>query len=365
MKNPFSKTIPDENFELSMKRYEAFFAGEVYDRPPVCFTFWNETPEQRADKPEDKTYASHRERWMDVAHRAKWTDYHIGCTKYYADAMPTCFPNLGPEIFSAICGCDYYFGPETTWTYPNIADWEKDAAKAVMTRSNEYFIALDDFVRELLKYSKNKFAVGFTDFHAGADHLAALRDPEVLCADLYDYPEFVKAKLKSSYEEYFKLYEYFYNMMTLEGDLTSGWINLVVNGRYNVTQNDFSCMISQKMFEEFFLDGLIEECEKLDRCIYHLDGPDALRHLDMLLGIKKLHAVQWVCGAGNEGFGRWIDVYKKIQKAHKGIMLYAGINELDEVFENLTPEGVWFASVGGVSNTEEADKIIERIKNWK
>ena len=362
MKNPFSKIIPDENFELSMKRYDAFFNGEVYDRPPVCFTFWKGTD---AVRPEEKTYANDKERWMDVAYRAKWTDYHIDCTEFYADALPTTYPNLGPEILSAICGCDYYFGPGTTWTVPNIIDWEKDMDKAVIDRTSEYFVALDDYIRELLKYSKDKFAVGFTDFHPGGDHLAALRDPEVLCTDLYDYPEFVKAKLKSSYVEYFKLYDYFYNMTTLEGEPTSGWINLVVNGRYNITQNDFSCMISTKMFEEFFLDGLIEECEKLDKTIYHLDGPDALRHIDLLLDIKKLHAVQWVCGAGNEGFNRWIKVYQRIQKAHKGILLYANINELDDIFANLKPDGIWFSSVGGVRNKEEADKVIERIKNWK
>jgi hypothetical protein len=362
MKNPFSKKITDESFELSMKRYDAFFKGEVYDRPPVCFTFWKDGGRER---PEDKKYATHRDRWMDVEHRAKQADYQFDCAEFYADAMPTYFPNLGPEIFSAICGCDYYFGPETTWTTPNIIDWEKDADKAVMSRSSEYFIALDNFIRELLKYSKDKFAVGFTDFHAGADHLAALRDPELLCTDLYDYPEFVKAKLKSSYEEYYKLYEYFYNMTTLESEPTTGWIGLVVDGRYNVTQNDFSCMVSTKMFEEFFLEGLIEECEKLDRTIYHLDGPDAIRHLDALLEIKKLNAVQWVCGAGNEGFTRWIDVYKRIQKAHKGIHLDVNVKELDDVFANLKPDGIWFPYIGGVHNKEEADKVLERIKNWK
>ena len=365
MKNPFSKKISDENFELSMKRYDAFFKGEVYDRPPVCFTFWKDDSEDSAIKPENKTYANHKDRWMDVEYRARQTDYYIGRTEYYADAMPTVFPNLGPEIFSAICGCDYYFGPETTWTSPNIIDWEKDIDKAVVNRSNEYFIAIDDFIRELLKYSKDKFAVGFTDFHAGADHLAALRDPEKLCTDLYDYPGFVKDKLKSSYIEYYKLYEYFYNMTTLEGEPTSSWINLVVDGRYNVVQNDFSCMISKKMFEEFFLDGIIEECEKLDHSIYHLDGPNALKHLDVLLEIKKLDAVQWVCGAGNDGFNRWIPVYQKVQKAHKGVHLGIDASELDDVFANLKPDGVWFPYIGGVKDKEHADKVIERIKNWK
>ena len=363
IKNPFSKKISDESFELSMKRYDAFFNGEVYDRPPVGITFRKENPS--AERPENKTYATHRDRWMDVVQTAKWINYNIENTEYYADAMPTCYPNLGPEIFSAICGCDYYFGPETTWTSPNIIDWEKDYDTAVVNRNSEYFIAIDAFIRELLKYSKDKFAVGFTDFHAGADHLAALRDPAVLCTDLYDYPEYVKATLADSYVEYYKLYEYFYNLMTLNGEYTSSWINLAVDGRYNVVQNDFSCMISTKMFEEFFLEGLIDECNKLDKCIYHLDGPDALKHLDMLLEIKKLNAVQWVCGAGNEGFSRWIPVYQKIQKARKGIHLWADIRELDDVFANLKPDGIWFSHISGIENKEHADMILERVKNWK
>jgi len=362
MKNPFSKIIPDESYELSMKRYDAFFNGEVYDRPPVCITFWKQNVPNR---PEDKQYATHKDRWMDVEHRAKWADYHFDCTEFYADALPAIHPNLGPEIFSAICGCGYEFGEGTTWSIPNIIDWEKDMDKAVIDRSSEYFIALDKYTKELLKYSKDKFAVGFTDLHPGADHLAALRDPEILCMDLYDYPESVKAKLKSSNIEYFEFCDYFYNLITNTGSPMTTWINLVVDGKYNVVGNDFSCMVSAEMFEEFFLEGIIEECEYLDRSIYHLDGPDALKHLDMLLEIKKLNAVQWVCGAGNEGFNRWIKVYQRIQKAHKGIHLDVHVNELDDVFANLKPDGIWFPYIRGISNKEEADKVLERIKNWK
>jgi hypothetical protein len=363
MKNPFSKIIPNESFELSMKRYDAFFNGGVYDRPPASIYFGKEN--KNAKRPEDKPYATHRDRWLDIEHRAKWADYQFDTTEFYADAMPAYFPNLGPEIFSAICGCKYHFMPETTWTEPNIIDWETDADKAVMSRSNEYFIAIDAFIRELLKYSKDKFCIGFTDFHAGGDHLAALRDPQTLCLDLYDHPGFVKAKIKSSYEEYFRLYEYFYNLTTLEGEPTTSWLGLVVDGRYNVVQNDFSCMISTKMFEEFFLEGLIEECERLDRSIFHLDGPDCIKHLDALLEIKKLNAVQWVCGAGNEGFSRWIGVYQKIQKARKGVHLHVHVNELDDVFANLKPDGIWFAHIDGIASKDEADKVLDRIKNWK
>ena len=363
MKNPFRKKITDESYALSQKRYEAFFQGEIHDRPPVWFTFG--IANQTGERPESKTYASHRERWLDYENRSAWANYSIDNTEYYSDAFPTVFPNLGPEIFSAICGCAYEFGPDTTWTEPCILNWEKDADKAVVSRSNEYFTAIDSYIRELLKYSKDKFAVGFTDFHAGGDHLAALRDPETLCLDLYDCPELVKKKLGESYVEYHKMYEYFYNMTTLEGEPVTSWTPLVVHGRFNVVQNDFSCMISAKMFEEFFLEGITDECGKLDRSIFHLDGPDCIKHLDMLLEIKKLNAVQWVCGAGNEGFMRWVDLYKKIQAAKKGVQLWIDIRELDDVIANLKPDGLWFSGIGGVSNKEQADKAIERIKNWK
>ena len=363
MKNPFSMKISGDSYALSQKRYEAFFHGDVHDRPPVCFTFG--AGKQAGERPESKNYASHKERWLDYENRAAWTNYHIDSTEYYADALPAVFPNLGPEIFSAICGCPYYFMPETTWTEPCILDWERDAGKAVVSRGNEYFIAVDNFIRELLKYSKDKFCVGFTDFHAGGDHLAALRDPEALCLDLYDNPEHVRRKTAESYIEYYKMYEYFYNLTTLEGEPTSSWLPLVVHGRFNVVQNDFSCMISTKMFEEFFLEGLIEECERLDRSIFHLDGPDCIKHLDMLLEIKKLNAVQWVCGAGNEGFMRWLHVYKKIQAARKGIHLDIDISELDDVIANLKPDGLWFSHIAGVPGKAEADKVIERIANWK
>jgi hypothetical protein len=98
-------------------------------------------------------------------------------------------------------------------------------------------------------------------------------------------------------------------------------------------------MISNAMFERFFLPGLARECQFLDRSIYHLDGPGALRHLDSILSIRELDAVQWVFGAGNEGYGRWVDVYRRIQGAGKGVEVICTLEEIDRVIETLSPKG--------------------------
>jgi hypothetical protein len=115
-----------------------------------------------------------------------------------------------------------------------------------------------------------------------------------------------------------------------------------------------------------FLPGLIEECKFYDRSIYHLDGPGALKHLDSILSIPKLNAVQWVPGAGNGGFERWIPVYQKIQAAGKGIQLATvSLKNLELVFETLRPEGVWFSGIEGVHDRETAEAVLKRIAAWK
>jgi hypothetical protein len=84
---------------------------------------------------------------------------------------------------------------------------------------------------------------------------------------------------------------------------TSGW-----SARCFVCigQNDFSCLVGPRMFDEFILADTVACCRHVDRIIYHLDGLDALRHLDRILGIDALHCMQWIQGADAD-FGKEMD----------------------------------------------------------
>jgi hypothetical protein len=101
----------------------------------------------------------------------------------------------------------------------------------------------------------------------------------------------------------------------------------------------------------------------LDYSIYHLDGPGALRHLDALLAIPELNAVQWVCGEGRGPVGRWADVLRRIQDAGKNVQVFLGTNEIDDVMRVLRPEGVMLTT--WASSVEEADGVIRKISGWK
>jgi len=348
------------DYDKTYQRFEAFWNREIIDRPPITITLYKPGASPRPIR----RYASLEEKWLDIDGRIDEIEYGLESQEFLYDALPVAFPNLGPEIFSAWCGCGYGYGKTTTWSTPVIEDWERDYEKARLNMDHPLFKKLVEFTQKLLERGKGRYIVGLTDFHPGGDHLAALRDPENLAVDMIENPEWVKKALNRSVPEYFAAYGAFYQMIHEAGMPTSTWTPIVHNGTFYIPSNDFSCMISKEMFDEFFLPGIRQECEFMDRSLYHLDGPGSLRHLDSLLEIPQLDAIQWVCGSGNEGYHRWVNVYQKIQSAGKGIELHCHVRELDQIFETLRPEGVWFAGIGGITNREEAEYVVKRIERW-
>ncbi len=349
------------DYEVSKRRYAAFWERTIIDRPPVCIPFTKPNPQPVASK----NYETEEARWLDVSFRAAQMEAELENTVFYGDALPIAWPNMGPEIFSAWCGCGYRYGRDTTWSEPCIDDWDADASQAVFDPKHPLFQTTVRFTKELIERGKGKFIVGLTDFHPGADHLAALRDPQTLAYDMIENIDHVQAKLEESYAEFYRVYDIFYEMLREANMPITSWTPLIHEGRFYIPSNDFSCMISKQMFDDLFLPGIVEECRFYERSIYHLDGPDALRHLDSLLSIKELDAVQWVPGAGNEGYERWVEVYQKIQRAGKGIQLLpVRIAELPLIFETLRPEGVWFSGIHGIEDQATADRVLARIEKW-
>ncbi len=344
------------------ERFRAFWAGDVADRPPVEIRL----PKKGRPPFAGKEHPDWDAWWLDIEERADRYAYDVEGVVYLGDALPAVFPNLGPEIYSAWCGCPLHFTETTSWSEPIVEDWERDGGKVRLDWNHPLLRAMDQLTDALLERSQGRFMVGLTDFHPGGDHLAALRDPANLAMDMIENLDYVKAELPRAQAEYFAAYDHFYAKLHAAGYPSFSWMgNLLGEGKFYIPSNDFSCMISTAMFEEVFLPGIREECRFYDQSIYHLDGPGALRHLDVLLEIPELNAVQWVCGAGNEGYARWTPVYQKIQKAGKGIALYIQLRELEEVFATLRPEGVYFASIEGIDTEATAQEVLKRIARWR
>jgi len=350
------------NYQQTRDRIEAFWKREVLDRPLTMFTIARPLEEQIALPPSH--HVSPSERWLDAAYQAESAlarlsniDFTIG------DALPIAYPNLGPEIFSAFYGCPVHFSDwGTSWTDPILDDWA-DADQLTLDWNHPYLLRLDEMTDALLEMGRGKFITGMTDWHPGGDALAAFRDPQRLALDMIEHVDEVKALLPRVEADYFALYDIFYDKLRAAGQPISSWTTLVCDEKYYIPSNDFSGMVSRRMFEDVFLPGIIRECRFLDRSIYHVDGPGALRHLDTLLAIPELDAIQWVPGAGREEFARWIPVYQRVQAAGKAVQVLCKFSEIDTIIEALDPHGV-LLSIGEVPSREAAEDMLRKLEKW-
>ncbi len=349
------------DFEEVLNRYEAWWDCRIIDRPLVHMEYVL-PKDERVPRPK-KEYANIRDRWMDTEHIVALAKVRTTNTIFFADSLPVIWPNLGPEIFSAFYGCEMEYGERTAWSKPILSDLsEESVGKLQLDTDSFYFRKIMEMTDALIEAGKGKFIVGYTDLHGGGDALAAFRDPQELLIDTIENPEAIKRLCDRITTEFLKVYDIFHEKLSAAGMPSTSWLGATCKGKYHIPSNDFSCMVSDDAFEELFVPSIIRECQHMDRCIYHLDGPQALRYLDRLLDIPDIHAIQWVPGAGQDYWADWIEVYQRIQSRKKAFTIGVPRKDLDHLFEVLAPEGVLLGV--GVSNREDAEATLAKIAKW-
>jgi len=102
----------------------------------------------------------------------------------------------------------------------------------------------------------------------------------------------------------------------------------------------------------------VEISDWLDGSIYHFDGPGALQHLDRLLTIDGLHAIQWTPGTGNPEGLAWLDLYKQIQAGGKGVVVSLKYDEVETAVKELSPEGLFIMT--SAESPEAAEALLEK-----
>ena len=127
---------------------------------------------------------------------------------------------------------------------------------------------------------------------------------------------------------------------------------------------DVCCMISPSDFTDLFFNGLVEAVETFDCSIFHLDGPGAIKHLDKVMSIPELNAIQWVPGAGHTDIYQWVDLLQHIQKdGKKALLIQIAPSEADDVIKNLSPKGLAVSMWG--ETHDEVLQALEKFEKWR
>ena len=133
--------------------------------------------------------------------------------------------------------------------------------------------------------------MGLPDLNGPTEVLASLRNAEKMCLDLLLAPDEVKEAARKVQDAWFAAWRGTTEIAHAFGGYFT-WMGLWSSLPAVDLQSDFSCLISLEMFDEFILPFVREQAEAFPRSIFHLDGPDMVRHLDTLLSVDAINAVQ-------------------------------------------------------------------------
>lgn len=338
-------------FKSTKKYWEAFWNKEIIDRPVVMVT----SPLEGVEQKPHPDYMSGSDGNFDYALKS-FEDW-AATTFFGGEAIPIFEPSFGPDQFSAFLGAelDFTASKRTSWVHPFVKDWED--VNLTLDESNPNWVKMVNFMTYAGKYSEGKFLISSIDCHSNMDCLRAIRGTENLCMDICDNPNEIERALKQTRALYSPIYEKLYEVGNMKRG-TSAWIPFYCEGRFSAIQCDFQCMLSPEDGLRFVIPALEEEASYLDHCIFHYDGKEALRHLDNILAIKEIDAIQWGPGAGQPRTVEWMDLLKKIQSAGKGLWLYDWTtDEIKNYYKELKPAGLAFSI--NVNSQKEAEDLLE------
>jgi hypothetical protein len=349
------------DFERAALMWDHFWAKEVLKRPLVVASAWK--PGTPGGDHGLRYYRAltgrHDEQMREID---KWLDSTI----FMAESMPLFGPDLGPDQFAAFLGTELEYSedsPDTNWVKPVVEDWDRFLPLRLDPNNKAWKLILD-YSRKLAKHSQGRYLLSVADLHGNADALSALRTPAKLCMDFYDCPDKVAEAMRQVRAFFRPVYDALYEAGGMGGVRGSGgWAPFWCRGKFATIQSDYLALVGPEIGRKYILPALEEEASYLDHCVYHLDGPGCIPHLDNLLAIKRIDVIQWVSGAGQRPMHEWTDILKRCQKAGKGLQLYdiQDIETVKRLASELRPEGlVYCLSMGTEEKIREVTDWLER-----
>ncbi len=276
---------------------------------------------------------------------------------YLWEAIPCMFPYFGTSGIAEYAGSKPVYTPGTTWFEPCL---EAPDAERISFCCKDAFQRQKDAIADLIQRAHGDYPVTVTDNCGIADALAAMRGNENFLMDIVTDPEFVSRGIQKLLPIYKETQEELFSL-TYENNEGSvlAWMSLWAPRRCAQMQCDLSVMISNEMFNRFIMPELQELSDFLDYPVYHFDGQEQIRHLDSLLSLKKLRAIQWTPVVSQPPTSDFIPQLQKIQKAGKNLILFPQPWEVEKLLDNLSSRGLHLFT--GTNTMEEAKELQEII----
>ena len=349
------------NLEETKKHYI-----DWWNHKGIVLNMWEHFQEgvkPHADIPEPKPYKDLNQRWFDPAWRAEYLDWYVAHSSLMADMLPVANTHLGPGSLAAILGGVFEGGEDTIWIHPN-PHYTDDI---VFDPQHPNWLLHKELLKACKAKAQGHYYVGMPDLMEGMDVLAAIKGTDKVLLDTVMQPEVLEHQMQQINDIYFRVFDELYDIIREGEEMAFCYFSSWAPGKMSKLQSDISTMISVDDYRRFVQPFIREQCQKIDYTLYHLDGVGAMHHLDALLEIKELNAIQWTPGVGEPqgGSPKWYDLYKKILAGGKSIMAcWVTLEELRPLLDNIGGDGVHIEmDFHNEQEVEQALRIVEEYEH--
>ena len=315
-----------------------------------------------ADIPEPKPYRNLDQRWFDPEWRAQYLDWYVAHSSLKADILPVANTQLGPGSLAAILGGVFEGGEDTIWIHPN-PNYTDDIK---FDSQHPNWLLHKALLSACKRRAQGHYYVGMPDLMEGLDVLAALFGTDRILLDTVMNPERLEHQVQQVNDIYFHVFDELYDIIREGDEMAFCYFSSWAPGKMSKLQSDISTMISVDDYRRFVQPFIREQCQKIEYTLYHLDGVGAMHHLDALLEIKELNAIQWTPGVGEPqgGSPKWYDLYKKILANGKSIMAcWVTLPELRPLLDAIGPDGIHLEM--DFHNEQEVDQALTIVDEYR
>ena len=335
------------NMEAAKEKFRNYWAHKNTGRPLMCVIARRPEVEQYSDgTPVEGGYLDQicQGKYYNMPEELKWKDMEdkyqnpqriVDRYRYFCQThafLGESFPNLnidfGPGSLASYLGSEIGFKEDTVWFNKCLDGWD-GVPKLTFDPENKWFKKHLQLAKDCQALAGDDFYVDMPDLMENIDVLASLRGAQDILFDLLDEPEMIGERIQEVTDIYYEYYDRFYDIIKdEEGGNAYTVFQIWGPGRTVKLQCDFSAMMSPEDFRKYIQPSLRTQSENVDHVLYHLDGPAAIKHMDALMEIDGIDALQWTSGdAGPDGtLPDWDVIYDKAIAAGKSIWVkvYSG-----------------------------------------
>ena len=344
------------NWEETKEKFTNYWQHKNTGRPLMCVIARRPEVEQFSDGTpveggyldqicQGKYYNMPKELyWKDMEDKYQNAERIVARYRYFCDThafLGESYPNLnidfGPGSTAAYLGSDIGFKEDTVWFKKCLDGWD-GVPKLTFDPENKWFKKHLQLAKDCRALAKDDFYVDMPDLMENIDVLASLRGAQDTLFDLLDEPEKVGQRIQEVTDVYYDYYDRFYDVIKdKDGGNAYTVFQIWGPGRTVKLQCDFSAMMAPEDFRKYIQPSLRTQSENVDHVLYHLDGPAAIKHMDALMEIEGIDALQWTSGdAGPDGtLPDWDVIYDKAIAAGKSIWVKVYSGEFEDWIRNV------------------------------